>query len=119
MTVKQRSARIIGRELNLRTGLRVHEQHIFDDAANILLRRALLGGQTRTETANLKTMAVQVQWMVIPALVDELQSIAPASDERCCSRLGIRMTVDGPRLHGPVAAEFRLQHERNDDRRLG
>src|ERR1700722_10709866 len=62
-------------------------------------------------------MAVQMQRMVVRALVDELQAVAPAPHEGRRFGIRIRLAVDRPGLHGAMPAEPRFEHERQEYRR--
>ena len=83
MTMKQRGAGMIGRELDFRTGLRVDEQDILHDAAQFIGGRCPSGiREGYPETAQLEAVAVKMQRMVVGTPIDELQTIASAALER-------------------------------------
>src|SRR5271154_7052604 len=66
VTVKQRNAGIVGRELYINLGSRLNQHHIFDDPARL---------EVPGQDANLKAMPVQMDRMMVSAVVFELQPI--------------------------------------------
>src|SRR6185437_15613807 len=60
-----------------------------------------------------------MQWMVVLAGVDQLQTVATALLQRRRSHLGIRLSVDRPGLHRTVSTEPGFKHERYGGSRRG
>src|ERR1700733_8998111 len=101
MAMKEGGAGIVGSELDIRLRLRIHQNDIFDDAAadspagvgadsrGGAGAGAASGAQWRAEAAKLETVAVQMKWMIIETLVDELQAVTPAPFERNRTGVGI------------------------------
>ena len=78
MAMEQARAWIICGELDFGAGLRVDEQNIFDDAMDAPGRYFPATIERRTQALQLETMPVQMHRMVVHALINELQSVAPS-----------------------------------------
>src|SRR5580700_6013545 len=82
VTVKQGGAGIVRGELDLGAGLGVDQNDILDDAANVGRRRLSSDRERLPQPAELKTVPVQMQRMIVDTLVDELQAVALGEFER-------------------------------------
>ena len=67
VTVKERQAGIVGRELHLDLGAGIDQDGVFEDA---------VGFRMAGQAPQLKAVPVQVNGMVIGAVIDERQAIA-------------------------------------------
>ena len=107
---------MVSREFDLGHGSRIGQHDILEDAADVLRRSRRSAGEWPAERAELEVVAVQMQRMIVRALVDELQAVAAALDQRGDGRIGVRLAVDRPALHGAMAAKRRLENQRHENR---
>src|ERR1700752_566312 len=115
MAVKERRAGVVGGELDFGLALGINKDDVLDDAAAGPRRRSAAAVEGFSEAVQLEAVSVEMQRVVVSALINELQSVTLALDERGDARLGIRSAVDRPALHGAMSAELRFKHERDND----
>ena len=101
---------IVGHELNIHLGVRVHQHRIFYDAVHFRM-----AGQS----AQLEAVAVQMNRMIVGAVVDEGKTIPLAGGQCGAGGFRVGLTVDGPMIHGPVAGKFGGEDQRDHSGRIG
>ncbi len=106
VAVKESRARIIGGKLNLNLRLRIHQNYILDDP---------MGLQVPSQPAQLETVPMQMNRMIVGAVVLELQPVTLTLMKR--HSVGIRkgLPINHPMIERTMPGKLRLKDQRNVD----
>ena len=98
---------MVGGELNIHLGFRIHQDGVFEDTVDLGMARQL---------PQLKAVPVQVNRMIVGAAIDERQTITLAGLQHRAVCIRVGPAVDGPTIHGAVSGEFGFEYQRNGHR---